>query len=56
MTVVGFVVDIVVLISITVLQDCPLIFREISPCELKGKTGNRAVIPLQRRISFVNHP
>lgn len=34
-TVAGFVVDIVVLISVTVLQGCLLIFREISPCEFK---------------------
>lgn len=38
-TVVGFKVDIASALT-QILQGCTLIFREISPCELKGKMGH----------------
>lgn len=34
--------DIVVYVSITILQSCLLMFREISSCEFQGKTENWA--------------
>ena len=53
LSLVGFLVCIVVLVSITFLKDS-LIFRENSPCEFNSKLGNQALIPLQRRKNLIN--
>lgn len=45
----GFQVDIAAPASVQFLQGFPLIFRELSPCKFKTKTGNWMILsPLER--------